>query len=373
MSQNKQPWDYIILEKVKYATSKYFKTIKDNPRIDGLNSSEVEACYATGIQWIELAVPIRRRVDQIEAAQMLMVMSAVIEYKAEVVDCEGVRNRDLKMFGLSANELHRIIFSNVDGELYEQLLEEYYWCNEMTLLKTSGMSDGLQGLWYKTMAASLDNYVKLRAVDGLFSWAFTLALCCNTDEKISKLPEWHYECVDIIVWYYDATVASKHRAEVEPCDLSRYIDDGMPESVSNMLEYSRERIWQLNKTYNTDQMYLPYRTTMQSTPGWGLLMYRYRHIDILGPILAKNTENDDKIINDGKHVWYKITQDGGPVGVIRKYRELSKMKKIGEKERSLNKNRDLECKRVMRKVLSEDVEKYNEIDFPIAKDMSVKI
>lgn len=90
-------------------------------------------------------------------------------------------------------------------------------------------------------------------------------------------------------------------------------------------------------------------------------------------ILAKNTEKDDKATRDEKYAWYKITQDGGPVGVIKQYREAIKNNdNVDEIEKALNRNTDLECKKIMRAVLAAD-EQDQEIDFPVAKGKYIKI
>ena len=372
-SRTKQYWNYTIPEKVKYATGEHFTTLRDVPHIDGLTETEIESCYAAGIQWIELTIPVHKNREGFEAYQMLNVVCAVSEYKSTVVDREMIKNRDIKMFGLRVNDLLRTTFGNLSSDLYKQVFEEFYWFIELTTLKTCGKSDALQGLWYKTMATNIDNYLTLRDVDGLFSLSFVVALCCNTDEKINELPEWHYECVDTAIWIYDAISAAKHRAEGEPCDLSRYIDDGMPESVTRMLEYARQKVWHLNKKYGKEARYQPHKALMQSVFAWTYAMYRYRHIEFLGPVLAKNTEEDDKATKNENYVWYKITQDGGPVGVTRKYRETIKTGNMDETKVALNRNYTLECKEVMKAVLSEDMKKYNEIDFPISKNKTVRI
>jgi hypothetical protein len=223
------------------------------------------------------------------------------------------------------------------------------------------------------MAVNIDNYLTLRDVDGLLSWTLAAALCCNTDEKINKLPEWHKDCTNITIWTYDAISSAKHRAEGEPCNLSRYIDGGMSDSVSNMLENARRQFWHFNKIYRKEKKYQSYKVVMEAFFVAGYLLYRYRHIEFLGPVLAKSTEEDDKATNDENYAWYKITQEGGAVGVIEKYKEIIKTGNTDDIKAALDRNHDLRCKQIMREVLSDDVEKYNEIDFPIAKGKSVKI
>jgi hypothetical protein len=373
MSVSKQYWDYTIPERVRYATGDYFKTLKDDPHLDGLTETEIESIYAAGIQWGEIFMPVYKNVVAFEATQMLLVIFAAAEYKSSTINYRDLKNRDVKMFGLSVNELHSIMLANLSGELFSQCVEEYYWCVELTLLKTSRKSDSLQGLWYKTMATNIDNYLVLRDVDGLFSWGAVSALCCNINENINELPEWHYECINAGIWAYDAINACKHRAEAETCDLSRYIDGGMPASVSNMLEYARQKIWCLNKRYSKDIKYQPYKATMQGVVGIGPLVYRYRHTEFLGPVLAKNTQEDDDATNDEKHIWYKITQDGGPVGVIKEYRKAIEMKNTDNIKSILNRNHNIKCKQIMLSVLEEDIKKYKEINFPVDNKNSITV
>lgn len=372
MSQ-KQYWDYTIPERVKYATGNYFTTFKDDPHIDGLTETEIESCYAAGIQWATIAVPTYRSIAAFEACQMLGIMGGVAEYKSSVIDFKTIENRDLKLFGLSVNELHRIAFCNLADDLYNQILEEYYWFMELAILKTSRKTDELQGLWYKALATNVDNYIVLRNVDGLFSWLFVFALCSSSDKVITSLPEWHDDCVEIAIWLYDAVSACKHRAEVEPCDLSRYVDGGMPPNVTNMLEYARQRFWHLNKKYHDNTTYQPYNAVMQSATSWTYFMYRYRHVIFLGPVLAENTESDDKATRDEKYIWYKVAQAGGPIGVIKEYRKSIETGNLNNIKKILNRNHDLKCKQVMRKLLEEDINKYEEIEFPVSNGNIIKI
>ena len=372
-SRTKQYWNYTIPERVKYATGDYFTTLKDDPHHPGLTETEVESCYAAGIQWMEMLIPVRINKIAFEAIQGLAIMFAIADYKGTVIDNKAIKCHDLKMFGLNANELLRATFSNLSDDLFYQQSEEFYWAMELLTLKTSAKSDMFQGLLYKTMATNVDNYLTLRNIDGLFSFVLVGALCCNTDELISKLPKWHDECVNITIWIYDAISASKHRAEGEPCDLSRYIDGGMPESVTNMIEYARQKMWHLNKKYVNEEEYQPYRAQMLSYPSWSYLMYRYRHVEFLGPALAKYTDDDIKATKDEKYVWYKVEQDGGPVGVIKKYRGAIEAGNADDIKSALSRGKDLKAKQVMREVLSDDIKNYNEIDFPVTKGSSVKI
>jgi len=372
-SRTKQYWNYTIPERVKYATGDYFTTLKDDPHHPGFTDAEVELCYAAGIQWGDALVPVWKNIAALEALQMLMSMCTMAEYKGSVIDFKMLENRNLKLFGLNANELLRSLFGNLSDDLFNQSFEEFYWYMELTSLRSSGKSDGLQGLLYKAIATNIDNYLILRNADGLTSWAMTAALCCNTDRKITELPEWHHECVVVCMWILDAVNSAKHRAEGEACDLSRYIDDGMSESVSNMLEYARQKIWHLNKKYGKEISYQIYRVHMQGYFVMGYLMYRYRHSEFLGPVLAKSTKEDSNAVSNGKYGWYEVKQDGGVVGIVNKYREAVETSDIAEIEAALNRNYDLRAKQLMRKVLSEDMRKYNEIDFPVAKGKHMKI
>lgn len=305
-SRTKQYWDYTIQKRVKYATGDYFTTFKDDPRLDGFTEKEIEAVYAAGVQWGEVSAPTWKNRAAFEAYQMLIAIFYTTESGTAPVDYEALKNRNLKLFGLSVNELHRTLFHNVtDDKLFDRIVEEYYSHMELTFIKTSGKSDGLQGLFYKTMATNIDNYIELRDVDGLFSWSVFATLCCSTEGKINELPEWHYECIQTGVWTFDAINSSKHRSEEEPCDLSRYIDGGMPDNMSNMLEYARQKFWSLTKRYSKEANYQPYKSWMMCLFGGGYLLYRYKHIEFLGPILTKNVKEDD----DQKHLCYKVIQD----------------------------------------------------------------
>jgi len=369
----KQYWNYTIPERVKYATGKYFTTLKDDPHHPVLTEAEIESLYATGIQWGDMLMPVSKDIERREAFQLLLIVIAVADYKISDADYEGIQKRDLKMFGQSINELLRVLLSNLSNDLYEYFFEEFYWYTELSARKISGKSDALQGLMYKGLATNIDTYLTLRATDILLSFSFIVVLCCNTDEKINELPEWHNEYVEIGIWAYDAVCASKHRAELEPCDLSRYIDGGMPDSVTNMLEYARQKIWHLTEKYGRDLRYHPYRALMHGLFAMGYMMYRYRHIEFLGPVLAKNTEQDNEAISNEDYAWYKVEQDGGVLGAIRKYKEAVTTKNVNDVATILNERRDINCKKVMRAVLAEDIKKYSAVDFPIAKDKNIKI